>query len=33
VGTIPQVIALSELIAPRFRALVLFAAFTGPPVG
>jgi integrase len=29
VGTIPQVIALSELVAPRFRALVLFAAFTG----
>ena len=27
-GTIPQVIALSELVAPRFRALVLFAAFT-----
>jgi integrase len=29
VGTIPQVIALSELVAPRFRALVLLAAFTG----
>ena len=29
VGTIPQVITLSELIAPRFRALVLLAAFTG----
>jgi integrase len=29
VGTIPQVIALSELVAPRFRALVLLATFTG----
>ena len=28
-GTIPQVIALSELVGARFRALVLFAAFTG----
>ena len=27
-GTIPQVIALSELVAPRFRALLLLAAFT-----
>jgi integrase len=29
VGTIPQLVALSELVALRFRALVLFAAFTG----
>jgi integrase len=33
VGRIPQVIALSELVAPRFRALVLFAAFTRPRWG
>ena len=33
VGTIPQVIALSELSAPRFRALVLLAAFTGLRLG